>query len=335
MAATQLADIIEPSVFNPYVIEKSLETNVLYQSGILASHPTITKLAQSGGSIIDIPFWNDLADTEANISSDNPASKSVPGKIGTGRDRAAQHFRNNSWSAMDLTAAIAGEDPMRRIGDLVAGYWQRQMQRTLIASMNGLVADNVATNAGDMVVNIATDALGTPTSAELISGSAVIDAMQTMGDASANLSMIAMHSVIYARLLKQNLIATEKTSDGKSTIQRYLDKRVIVDDTLPAAAGANRITYTTFLLGQGAFAYADGNPKVPHETKRDADAGDGGGQDTLFSRKDFVLHPRGVKFNSTTVVGKSPTNAELALAANWTRVVDRKKIRMVALKTNG
>jgi hypothetical protein len=42
-----------------------------------------------------------------------------------------------------------------------------------------------------------------------------------------------------------------------------------------------------------------------------------------------VLHPRGIKFLGGSVVGSSPTNAELALAANWTRIYDTKNIRIL------
>jgi hypothetical protein len=54
----------------------------------------------------------------------------------------------------------------------------------------------------------------------------------------------------------------------------------------------------------------------------------------LINRRRYILHPRGVKFNSTTVAGDSPTNAELELAANWTRVYENKNVRIVAIEHN-
>ena len=54
----------------------------------------------------------------------------------------------------------------------------------------------------------------------------------------------------------------------------------------------------------------------------------------LINRRRYILHPRGVKFNSTTVAGDSPTNAELELAANWTRVWENKNVRIVAVDHN-
>ncbi len=335
MATTQLADIIEPSVFNPYVQERSTALSLLFNSGVIASHPEITRLTQTGGSQINIPFWNDLADTDPNIGSDDPAVKATAEKMGSGQDVAIMHYLNKSWSSMDISAVVAGNDPMKAIGDLVAGYWERAMQKRLIYTLNGVIAENIANDGGDMVVDISNDAVPPILATELISGEAVIDAAQTMGDAKDKFTLIAMHSVVHARLQKQNLITTVHNSDGKVMFDEYMGKKVLVDDGLPAVAGVNRITYTTYLLGAGAAAYAEGSPKVPHEVKRDPDAGNGEGQETLFSRRHLVMHLRGVKWTNTAIVGKSPTVAEIQNPLNWARVLDRKKVRVVALKTNG
>ena len=57
--------------------------------------------------------------------------------------------------------------------------------------------------------------------------------------------------------------------------------------------------------------------------------------DTNFiNRRRYILHPRGVKFTSTALVGPSPTNAELETVANWTRVFEAKNVRMVAIDHN-
>ena len=57
--------------------------------------------------------------------------------------------------------------------------------------------------------------------------------------------------------------------------------------------------------------------------------------DTNFiNRRRYLLHPRGVKFNSASVAGTSPTNAELETASNWTRVFENKNVRVVAVEHN-
>lgn len=339
MAQTQLSDIIEPTVFMEYVVDRTKELSELYQSELVVSDPRVTTLAMGGGTIFHAPFWNDLVATESNVGSDNPASTSTPEKIVADDERMTKNYRNQSWAAMDLASAVAGDDPMRRVGDLVADYWRRDMQKTLIAALDGVLADNVANDGGDMLHNIATDDAAAITDAELISPEAVIIAKQTMGDAAEELTAIAMHSVCYSRLQTLNVIDYRNTSAQGSAqglqIPFYLGYRVIVDDTLPAVAGTNRITYTTYLLGRGSVAEGEGMARVPVEVDRLPETGDGEGQEVLYNRRHYILHPRGIDFVGGTVTGKSPTNAEYALAGNWNRVYQRKSCRWAYLKTNG
>ena len=55
--------------------------------------------------------------------------------------------------------------------------------------------------------------------------------------------------------------------------------------------------------------------------------------DLLVNRRRFILHPRGVKWIGVPA-GASPTNAELATAANWSKVYQDKNIRIVAIRHN-
>ena len=111
--------------------------------------------------------------------------------------------------------------------------------------------------------------------------------------------------------------------------------RVIVDDSLSAVAGTNRVTYTTVIFGNGAVVSGMGQTKVPSELDRDPEKGNGGGQETLYSRRADIIHPLGFEFSSTAVAGQSATLAELATASNWSRVWERKNVPLCFLQTNG
>jgi len=334
-AVTQLSDVIVPDVFEQYIRVRTTELSAVFQSGIVRPDAQFAKLIQGGGKTFTLPFWNDLASDEPNISSDDPTSSSESKKITASSDVGVGHHRNQSWSAADLVSALAGDDPMKVIGDRVAGYWARAYQEHLIASVKGVIADNVANDSGDMVYSIATDDAAAVTDAERISATAVIETQQTMGDAGAALAGICLHSVPYSKLRKLNLIDFIPDARGEVNIPTYLGMRVIVDDGLPAVAGTNRITYWTVLFGAGAFGWGEGRSRVPVEVDRDPDAGDGEGVEFLFTRKQYLLHPRGIKFTNTTVAGQSPTNTESEDADNWDRVYDRKLVRIAVLKTNG
>ncbi len=334
MSTTRLSDVIVPALFNPYVIQRTAQLSALFGAGIIQADPAINILAQGPSNLVSMPFWNDLTG-RSNIGSDDPAVLAVPNKIGANKDAAQKHFRNNSWAAMDLTGIMAGSDPMRAIGDLVAEYWARDMQTTLITTLSGVIADNKAGNSGDMVYTIGTDANSAITSAEKLSAAAILAAKQTMGDAAAKLTAIAMHSVVHTGLQLQGLIAfipNDKANVGWGT---YLGYSVVVDDSCPAVAGTYRTMYTSYMFGPGAIGYGEGAPKTPTAVTRDEASGNGEGQEILFQRKHFIMHPRGIRWNQASMAGQSPTDAELIAVANWTRVYERKNVRFVAIETNG
>jgi len=65
----------------------------------------------------------------------------------------------------------------------------------------------------------------------------------------------------------------------------------------------------------------------------DEDQGEGEGVETVWSRRHFVMHPYGFNFDAGSVAGQSATNAELELDANWSRVVERKRVGVAVLRS--
>jgi hypothetical protein len=319
------------------MLKETMVLSTLLQSGILRSDAMLSSFLKGGGQTVNVPFWKDLTDTTtANISSDDPGVEATPDKITTGQDIAIRHNRNKSWSDADLVSELAGDDPMKRIASRTAAWWAREFQRVLVSTLRGVVADNVAANSGDMVEDISTDDAAAVTADEQISAEAVLDAAQTMGDASEALNTICMHSVVYTTLAKQNLIDFIPSSDGKVRFPTYLGYRVVKDDLCPAIAGSNRTRYHTYLIGSDALGWAESPPSVPVETFRHPAQGNGGGVEELWTRRQFAMHPYGIKWTSSSMAGMSPTDAELRDAANWSRVyAERKQINIAVLITNG
>lgn len=338
MALTQLSDIIIPEVFYPYIVKRTAEKSGIFQSGILVHDANMARLLSGGGRTGNVPFWKDLDNTESTPATDNPADVLTLDKIAAGKDVAARHVRSHGWSSASLSGLLAGDDPMKRIAELVSDYWVRQFQRFLVATLHGVYLDNVANDSADMVRDIGTDDATAITPAERISAEAILDAAQTMGDASDGLDTIIMHSVVYNNLAKQNLIDFIPDSEGRVRFPTYLGYRVIKDDGVKTITGSNRTKYVTYLLGRGAICWneAPTSPSPNIEVDREPGQGNGFGVDKLYSRRQFVMHPYGIKWTDTTVTGEFPTNAELATAANWDRVYpERKQINIAYLVTNG
>ena len=335
MANVQITDIYNPLTFARREQEAQIELNAFMASGIIVEDPRVSAQASVGGNKGEMPFFKPLGTPEPNYSDDVPTNVSTPNKITSAKMEWRLASLNQSWSTMDLAVDLALEDPVAAITNRIGKYWATTEERRLIQSSLGILADNVATDGGDMVVDIATDAVGTPTAAELISADAIIDTEQTAGDHQGGFGAIAMHSVVYSNLRKQQLIEFVRDADNNTMFATYGGKRVVVDDSLPAVAGANRITYTTVLFGSGAWIQGNGRVKMPSEMHRSPEKGNGGGEEALYSRRAEIIHPLGFSFTSASVAGQSATLAELANAANWERVWERKNVPLAFLQTNG
>lgn len=325
MAVTRLSDVIVPAVFADYVMRKTAELARIFQAGILSSDPRLSSFLAGGGQTINLPMWNDLSGV-SNVSNDDPASIAVPAKITAAADIAVRMSRNKGWSSADLVADLAGDDPQIVIANRVVDYWSREFETILVAILTGVFIDNIAANGGDMVNDV--------TAPGGASASAIIDTALTMGDSSDELAVLIMHSQIYASLAKQNLIDFIPDSEGKVRFPTYLGYDVIRDDSVLVTGTGDTARYWTYLIGRDAIAFAEGEAKVPVETFRHPSQGNGGGVEELWSRKELVIHPKGMAFQTAGMAGLSPTNAELALAPAWARVApERKQVKLAAMVT--
>ena len=324
MATIQIADVIVPTQFTQYIVNNTMERTALYQSGVAVKNAAMQEQLIAGAESFSVPFWKDLASDEANIVNDDPAILAVPRKLSSGKQVVRKSFLHSSWAAMNLASELSGSDPLARIQDRTVNYWDRQMQRRMIASLQGIQADNVANDAGDMQLDISALA----GALAKFSASAVIDCAATLGDGLEGLTAIGMHSAVFTYAMKNDLIATVPQSEGKF-IKTFRGLAVIVDDGLPVATG----NYTTVLFGPGAVGYGASEPRIAAGTEIEnaPSAGNGGGQQTLHSRMNMAIHPLGFCWKEVAVAGKSPTMAELRTATNWDRVSERKSIPLAFL----
>lgn len=320
MAHTKLSNIIVPEVFQPYMVNRTMELSAFVQSGIISNNPEFDRLASQAASTIQMPFYEDLTGASEQVIEDADLTAK---NITTKKDVAPIIRRAAMWGATDLSAAMSGKDPMKAIADLVAAFWARDLQKELLAILTGVFSASDNSMDGH-VLDISE---GTGNAAKWSAG-AFIDAQQLLGDAKAQLKAVCMHSAVEAALRKQQLIETVQPAND-TAFNTYQGKRVIIDDGCPVSSGV----YTTYLFGEGALALGNGNPEgfVPVEVDRDKKKGSG--VDYLINRKTYILHPRGIKFTGTAMENsEGPSRAELATATNWSRVYEAKQIRMVAFK---
>lgn len=318
MAGTTLQDVIVPELFNEYVINRTKELSALVQCGIMTNNKEFDRLASEAAPIHNMPFFEDLTGASENVVEGEDLKAK---KITSNKDVSTTIRRAAMWASTDLSASLAGADPMKAIGDLVAGFWARDMQHELVNLLSGVFkAETMANHVLDI-----TKLNGAKAN---ISATSFMDALQLLGDAQDQLSVVAMHSATKTYLKRQNLIATERDSNSVE-FDAYQGRRVIVDDGCPYADGV----YTTYLFGQGAIAYGNGSPLGMKKTEVDRDKRKGSGVDYLINRKAFIMHPRGIAWqNANRANVESVSREELADPTNWKRVYEPKQIRIVCLK---
>ncbi len=335
MALVQMADIIDVIVFQDLPAVNSPEKTAFMASGIVVRDAILDGLASAAGKTAELPFWNDLDTTnDPNLTTDTTAVATAE-KVDQGEQITRKAFLNNGWAKSALASELAlGGDVMEHIRSRVDTYWMRQWQRRLLNTCEGVRADNVANDAGDMTHDVAAESIALTTVSTLFSRQNYIDAAYTMGDRVDGIVAIAIHSVIHKQMVEQGEAEDVRDSDGQLMFQAYMGARIIVDDTMTKiAGGTDGFKYVSILFGAGAIGYGDGEPEAPVAVQRDEDQGNGGGVEKLWVRKTWIIHPAGFQ-NLTTPAAISFSNTELATAALWDRVVDRKNVPMAFLITN-
>jgi hypothetical protein len=176
MAKTAIADIIIPTAFEKYAIERTAELSSFGQCGIIEGSPVFDELAAGGGRTVEMPFWKDLTATRQLLS--DSASLTV-NKITADKDTARIHNDAQAWSVNHLAKVISGDDPMQAIVDLVAEYWARTDEGLVVSCLKGIFA--AGTMSGNLLA-IHSESVAGQSSATRLTGATFVDATAKLGD---------------------------------------------------------------------------------------------------------------------------------------------------------
>ena len=357
MATVKLTDVIDVEIYSAIEPEDTPEKSAFFDSGVVVQTAAMNSIATAEAELVKMPFWRDLdMDLEPNYSDDSD-NASAPHKIVQARMDAKRVALNQSWSARDLTNEVTmGVEPMTRVRNRTGRYWKAVFQRRLVQTAMGVYNNNIrAANAGmdagfgvtgDMVYDISIDN-GVGATANFFSRLAFTTARFTLGDSYNELSAILCHSTVYQQMVDQDDIDFIADSQQSGAIALYQGHRVIVDDMAPTVATTTGggIRYFTILFGKAAFAYGAGTPTTPVEIDRNPAIGNGSGEETLYERKSWILHPFG--HSNTNVInthgettggagdGLWQTLTDCAAPTNWKRNYFRKNVPLAFLVTNG
>jgi len=311
----------------------------LYESGAVQDNALIRSLIANGGDFYSVPFYTALGGNVQNYDgATNITANSVSGKEQTG----IVFGRMAAWAEKQFVRDYSAADPMKQITTQTAKYWQKQRQAILLKILAGIFGVS-ATGWNDHTTNLAIQAAGTVGDANKVTATTAAEAIQkAVGDNAGIFSVAVMHSAIALALAKKDTL-TFRTYNDANGMQRQMNiadwngLTVIVDDGVPAAtnsAVSTAVDYTTYLLGAGAIQHADGPVTEPVEVYREPLTA--GGQNTLITRVRETIHPNGFSFTKpASGYAGSPTDAQLAAAANWSVVGDPKNIAIARIISNG
>ena len=300
--ASNLGNLIVPSVFARYVGAERDKINAVVKSGAAVASPQLSALLAGGANIFNLPFWGALSATGIVPTTDY-AVDATPQKTAASAQKALRVLRAITPVAVtDLEGMLIGEDPVAAAAAQVAEVQNEIRQGVLLSMLGAVVAADSAALTFDA---------GTGTA---LTGAMLVEGVATkFGDQARGLNgmTLIMDSIEYFNLQSDQLsngkyVALPNAIDvGFGT---YLGATVIIDDTMPAN--------TVYIVKRGGLAFGQASVAAPVEIERKASAGNGGGADILHARDLFTYHVAGTSFN-TTPAADLATNAEIALTANW------------------
>lgn len=332
MPYTTLGDIFATDreaayeVIQSYMDADPVTTTPFFESGLVVSNPIISEIAGSNTGIVELPFWQKIdSSVEPNYSNDVYADVAVPRAIGTGSMKARNGYLNEGFGSMDFVTDLTGKDPLARVAARLDNYWREQAERRIVATLRGVLNDAIAASTG-MVFQAA--------NADGITFEGLIDAQMTMGDAFGSIGGYVMNSTAFATFAKEDITEVRRNKETKVLERTLNGMPVIVNDTAMTLNGSPVVA----LIGPGAFAYGMAMPRTPLEYEREAARGNGGGAETLWTRRNMIVHPLGFDFTSASITGNgtetTPRSAgwtDLANAANWELIADRKQVPIAFL----
>lgn len=245
--------------------------------------------------------------------------------------------RAKAWKEKDFSVDItAGVDFMSEVAKQVVEYFEDVNTDLLFSILKGIFAMTGAKNL-EFVNGHTLDISGLVDAEKQLVGPTTLNTaiQKASGDKKSKFTMVLMHSAVATNLENLNLLNYLKYTDANG-IQRDLQmgtwngRIVLIDDgngklteeidESASGAGDGYTKYTTYILGDGAFDYADLGVETPHEMVRDAYTN--GGETTLVVRERLCYAPYGISYTKKSQDGLSPTDKELENGANWTLVND-------------
>lgn len=330
------SNVIIPEIFTPYVEQLTTLRSQFLQSGIIT--PVDALNATEGGDTINVPnFAADLAG-DAEVLSDTTSL--TPAGITATKQVGVVLHRGKMWTVREMAKLAAGADPMAAIAGKTAAWINNQMEKDLIATLDGCFGPLTSNTTGCLKGMTVDSTSGTPAP---FGPRQVAQAKALLGDQGDRLTAVAMNSACFYDLVERKMIDYVLASDstafnagsgatdavggsfapgfqaGSTQVPVYGDLRVIVTDNI-AVSSSN---YGCYFFAAGSVGTGSQQGLVT-ETDRDIAAL----EDAMTVHWHNVIHPLGVAY-ATSTAGVNPTRTVLGTATSWTKIFETKNIGIV------
>ena len=338
--ATQLANMQIPESWANYVVQRAVEKDQFFTSGVIRPVPDLAqKLMANGGYVVNMPMFKALADVDPQIPDD---TKDISlNAIQTDKAQARLFGYNQAWSATDLAAELIKTDPLEAIAESIGDYWRHINQKTLLTTLDGVFASESMKGINQFD---ATD--GRTSKDATFSLKNFNRARFLLGDRYQDLAIVVVHSDILRQLQDANVVDKDTNKiiiNSGNPVPTAISApnpgdsikgvKVIADDSLPVSGGK----YTSYLFATGAYGWSEKPPAHAVETGRDPLRFNG--VDYLINRRRFVLAPQGMSWDESAFQQAHPhqyfpSMTDMADGKNWVRKYDPKTIPMIKFTTS-
>ena len=331
--------------FSNYIDEQSTLRSKFLATGLVSANPIIAQNVTKGDKF-KIPNWQPNLGGTIQIPTEGvPLSVN---KLGSAEQVGVIFHRANVWGSSELAKLAVGaeNDPMSAIGRRVSDYVLNAQQADLLAVLSGVFGALGTSNAGAAFEAMSVDASGSGETDLSPRHTVLADAI--LGEDADTFGAMVVHPDVYAYLRVREMINYVSAKDlpgitastiaaGSITgsnavpgdfsgafgatgqVPLFGSKAVIVSDSAPRTGSAGTYKYGVYVFKQGAIGQAF---QAPVRTESDRDILTSGGEDVLKVQWDMCYHPLGASWGGST----NPSAADLATAANWTKVFDKKNL---------
>ncbi len=354
MATNTLQTIYARDQLDEAMLATAIRNSNVWNSGLVSVDPSLSKfVGDAEGRKITRVGYNDIPDP---LLTGN-ATQSTTHNPGYTDDQTTDLIPNaSSTYTYDTVKAVTAyglgqkeivktcsflPDPIAALNSRMTNYWSRYFDIWTIQMMKGIFLDNTDNDSGDMVAGDGTAA---------ISDDLIIDAFGTLGDAAElGGNIIILHSLSMNVLRKAQLIdAIPSATNPAVAFEFFQGNRCIVSDNVPVYSNGSNSTAVSILAKPGSCSFGQSSTGiVPSETYRNPLSAVGGGEETLITRQQFAFETPGFSWADHTVSGSVasgniggsggtklwPCPTDVALAANWNRVLGRKAVQISFLHT--